>query len=117
MVAMQHLLSGSCYLIDFALTQVKTNDTISIIGLLHLISVSPPPPPPVEDFPFLLTPEDWLKLHSPVKTYFKYGLTQNFMKIKALPPKNSICLFFFILPLKKSPTFITYPWRIPWFLN
>ena len=78
MVAMQHLLSGSCYLIDFALTQEKTNDTISIIGLLlHLISVStpPPPPPPVEDFPFLLAPQDWLKLHSPVKTYLKYGLT------------------------------------------
>ena len=74
MVAMQHLLSGSCYLIDFALTQEKTNDTISIIGLLHLISVSTPPPPPVEDFPFL-TPQDRLKLHSPVKTYLKYGLT------------------------------------------
>ena len=73
MVAMQHLLSRSCYLIDFALTQEKTNDTISIIELLHLISVSTPPPP-VEDIPFL-TPRDRLKLHSPVKTYLKYGLT------------------------------------------
>ena len=31
--------------------------------------------PPVEDSPFLLTPEDWLKLHSPVKTAIKYGFT------------------------------------------
>ena len=38
----------------------------------------------------------------------------NFVKIKASPPKNSI---FFTLPLKKSSIFITYPWRIPWFLN
>ena len=33
------------------------------------------PYPPVEDLPFLLTPEDWLKLHSPVKTAIKYGFT------------------------------------------
>ena len=25
--------------------------------------------------------------------------------------------YFFTLPLKKSSIFITYPWRIPWFLN
>ena len=31
--------------------------------------------PPVEDSPFLLTPEDWLKLHSHVKTAIKYGFT------------------------------------------
>ena len=37
----------------------------TLIGQLHLISVSFPPPPPVEDLPFLLTPEDWLKLQSP----------------------------------------------------
>ena len=37
------------------------NKNLFQIGLLHLISV----PPRVEDLPFLLTPEDWLKLHSP----------------------------------------------------
>ena len=31
--------------------------------------------PPVEDLPLLLTPEDWLKLHSPLKTSIKYGFT------------------------------------------
>ena len=46
----------------------------TLIGQLHLISV-PSPPPPVEDLPFLLTPEDWLKLHSPLKTSIKYGFT------------------------------------------
>ena len=40
-------------------------------GLLHLISA----PSPVEDLPFLLTPEDWLKLQSPLKTSIKYGFT------------------------------------------
>ena len=43
-------------------------------GLSHLISV-PLPPTPIEDLPFLLTPEDWLKLHSPLKTAIKYGFT------------------------------------------
>ena len=33
------------------------------------------PYPPLEDLPFLLTPEDWLKLHSPLKTSIKYGFT------------------------------------------
>ena len=36
---------------------------------------------------------------------------ENFVKIKAPPPKN------FTLPLKKSSIFITYPWRIPLFLS
>ena len=36
------------------------NKNLFQIGLLHLISI-----PPAEDLPFLLTPEDWLKLHSP----------------------------------------------------
>ena len=57
------------------------------------------PPPPAEDLPFLLTPEDWLKLHSPLKTSIKYGLTfeeygftlKIFVKIT--PPKNSIFLY------------------------
>ena len=31
--------------------------------------------PPVEDLPFHLTPEDWLKLHSPLKTSVKHGFT------------------------------------------
>ena len=44
------------------------------------------------------------------------GLTlKNVVKVKASPPKNSI--FLFTLPLKKSSIFITYLWRIPWFLN
>ena len=79
MVAMRHPLLGSCYLIDFALTQVKANDTMPIIGLLHLIPTPPPPLLPVEDLPFLLSPEEWLKLHSPLK---------NLLKIWALPLKN-----------------------------
>ena len=92
-------------------------------GLLHLISV--PPPPPVEDLPFLLTPEDWLKLHSPLKTSIKYGFTpeelghtpeeywftlKNFVKIKTSPSKNSIFFYstpeeilsFYNLPLENS---------------
>ena len=32
------------------------------------------PPYPAEDLPFLLAPEDWLKLHSPLQTA-KYGFT------------------------------------------
>lgn len=35
----------------------------------YLISV----PSPVEDLPFLVAPEDWIKLHSPLKTAIKYG--------------------------------------------
>ena len=31
--------------------------------------------PPVQDLPFLLTPEDWLKLQSSRKTSKKYGFT------------------------------------------
>ena len=38
-------------------------------------SIRTPPPPPVEDLPFLLTHEDWLKLHLSPKTSIKYGLT------------------------------------------
>ena len=83
-------------------------------GLSHLISV-PPPPPPVEDLTFLLSPEDWLKLHSPLKNWVisvkNIGLhLKNFVKIKASPPKNSIfsystpkeILNFYNLPLKNS---------------
>ena len=86
-------------------------------GLLHLISV----PPPVEDLPILLTPEDWLKLHSALKTSIQYGFTpeelghtlknmgfplKNFVKIKASPPKNSI--FCYSTP-KKSLNFYNLP--------
>ena len=39
---------------------------------------------------------------------------KNFVKIKASPPKNS--MFFYSTP-KEILNFITYPWRIPWFLN
>ena len=31
--------------------------------------------PRVQDLPFLLTPKDWLKLQSPLKTSKKYGFT------------------------------------------
>ena len=82
-----------------------------------------PPPPPVEDLPFLLTPEDWLKLHSPLKTAIKYGVTleefaslgplknmglplKNFVKIKASPLKNSI---FFHSILKEILNFFNLP--------
>ena len=74
--------------------------------------------PPVEDSPFLLTPEDWLKLHSPVKTAIRYGFTpeeywftlKNFVKIKTSPSKNSIFFYstpkeilsFYNLPLENS---------------
>ena len=65
-------------------------------GLSHLISV-----PPVEDLPFLLSPEDWLKLHSPLENWVisvkNMGLPlKNFVKIKASLPKNSI--FFYSTP-------------------
>ena len=80
----------------------------------------PPPPPPAEDLLFLLIPEDWLKLHSSLKTSRtfvftpeEYGSTlKNFVKIKASPPKNSIV--FYSTP-KKSSIFRTYPWRIAFF--
>ena len=83
-------------------------------GLSHLISV-PTPPPPVEDLTFLLSPEDWLKLHSPLKNWVisvkNMGLPlKNFVKIKASLPKNSIFFYstpkeilnFYNLPLKNS---------------
>ena len=38
-------------------------------------NIRTPHPTPIEDLPFVLTPEDWLKLHSPQKTSIKYGLT------------------------------------------
>ena len=81
------------------------------MGLLHLITT--PPPPRVEDLPFLLSPEEWLKLHSPLKTYLKWAYP---WRIWVWTPKNSIYIFF-ILPLNESSIFITYPWRIPWFFN
>ena len=36
-------------------------------------NIGSPPPPLVEDLLFLLIPEDWRKLHSPLKTSIKYG--------------------------------------------
>ena len=72
---------------------------------LHVTSVpplapSPPPPSP----PILLTPEDQIKLHLPLQTSINYGSTlNNFLKIKASLPKNSI--FFYPTP----QLFMTYP--------
>ena len=63
------------------------------------------PPSPFEDLPFLLTTEDWLKLHSPLKTSMKnvglplknMGLClKSSVKIKASHPKNST--FFYSTP-------------------
>ena len=62
------------------------------------------PPSPFDDLPFLLTTEDWLKLHSALKTSIKtvglplksMGLClENSMKFKASPPKNYI---FYSIP-------------------
>ena len=77
-----------------------------------------PPPPPVEDLPFLLTPEDWLKLHLPPKTSIKYGLTpeeygfspEEFRKNWSLTPNEFHIFFstpeeilnFYNLPLENS---------------
>ena len=94
-------------------------------GLLHLISL----PPPgwrltFSSYPWRLTkiaftPEDFRKIWA-----YRWRIwvlapknlvlpLKNFAKIKASPPNNYV---FFTLPLKKSSIFITYPWRIPWFL-
>ena len=87
---------------------------------INLISLYPYPlpPPPAEELLFLLIPEDWLKLHSPLKTSIKFGFTpeeygstlKNFVKIKASPQKNSIVFYstpeeilnFYNFPLENS---------------
>ena len=121
------LSSGSLWVFDFNVFIVIKIDYLAVwfrMGYCIYIRI-----PPVQDLPFLLTPEDWLKLQSARKTKKNMGLPlknwviplknvglplTNSVKIKASPPKNSI---FFTLPLKKSSIFITYPWRIPWLLN
>ena len=89
---------------------------------------TPPPPPGCEDVPFLLTPEtpeDWIKLHLPLKTFIKHwslpwnmGLPlknmvlplKNFMKIKASPQRIAFVYstsvkesssYFYCIPLKE----------------
>ena len=65
------------------------------------IRTPPPPGPLVEDLPFLLTPEDQLKLHSPLKASKKYGLTpkeygftpEEVCENKASPPKTFIVFY------------------------
>ena len=89
---------------------------------------TPPPSPGCEDVPFLLTPEtpeDWIKLHLPLKTFIKHwslpwnmGLPlknmvlplKNFMKIKASPQRIAFVYstsvkesssYFYCIPLKE----------------
>ena len=95
----------------------------TLIGQLHLISV--PSPPPVEDLPFLLTPEDWLKLQSPEHFHKVYPWRITPWRIWVYTWRISWKLrlhpqriqYFLTPPLKKSSIFITDPWRIPWLLN
>ena len=93
------------------------------------INTPPPPPNPLpsillgwgltfSSYPWRLakimfTPEDFHKMRAYPWRIWVLPM-KNFVKIKASPPENSI--YFFTLPLKKSSVFITYPWRIPWFL-
>ena len=61
------------------------------------------------DLPFLLTHEDWVKLHSPLKTSIKYGFTpeelghtpEEFLEIKASPQR--IPYFFYPTPNSMVP--------------
>ena len=92
------------------------------------INTSPPPPQPsillgwgltFSPYPWRLakimfTPEDVHKMWAYPWRIWVLPM-KSFVTIKASPPENSI--HFFTLPLKKSSVFMTYPWRIPWFLN
>ena len=51
------------------------HERVDCNGLLHFMSVPASPGWGLIKWPFLLTPEDWLKLHSPLKTSIKYGFT------------------------------------------
>ena len=94
---------------------------------------TPPLPPGCEDVPFLLTPEtpeDWIKLHLPLKTFIKHwSLPWNM----GLPLKNMVLhwriswklklhlkeLHLFTLRPLRNPQviFIAYPWRNSIVLN
>ena len=98
-------------------------------GLLHLITV--PPPPTLgwgllfSSYPWRLakiafTPEDFHKIW-----VYPWRIGSYPWRIWVYPWRISWKLrlhpqripYFFTLPLKKSSIFITYPKRIPWFLN
>ena len=58
------------------LRSVVTMRELTVMGYsFHFMSVPAPPGWGLIKWPFLLTPEDWLKLHSPLKTSIKYGFT------------------------------------------
>ena len=94
-------------------------DSRSSIGLLHLIFPLPlgwgltPISYPWRLNKIVFTPEDFHQICP--EEYRNIGVPlENFMQIKAPPPKK---LYFLTLPLKKSSVVITCPWWIPWFLN
>ena len=96
------------------------HERVDCNGLLHFMSVPAPPGWGLIKWPFLLTPEDRLKLHSPLKTSiwvypWRTGLYpwrirvypwRILWKLRLHPQRIP---HFLTLPLKKSSIFITYP--------
>ena len=94
-------------------------------GLLHLKSVPPGRGLTFSSYSLRLakiafTPEDFRKIWVyPWRTgSYPWRIWVNPWRILwKLRPHPQRIPYIFTLPLKKSPIFITYPWRIPWFLN
>ena len=66
-------MGGGC----MCLRSVVTMRELTVMGY-YIIFMSVPALPPgwgLIKWPFLLIPEDWLKLHPPLKTSIKYGFT------------------------------------------
>ena len=95
------------------------------IGLLHLTSVPPSWGLTFSSYPLRLakiafTPEDFHKIWVYPWRIGSYPWRiwvypwRILWKLRLHPQRIP---YFFTLPLKKSSIFITYPWRIPWFLN
>ena len=90
---------------------------------LHLISVHPPPL--VEDLTFSSYPRRSAKIAFHKIWVYPWRIGSYPWRIWVYPWRILWKLrlhpqripYFFTLPLKKSSIFITYPWRIPWFLN
>ena len=94
-------------------------------GLLHLKSVPPRWGVTFSSYPLRLakiafTPEDFRKIWVYPWRIGSYPWRiwvypwRILWKLRLHPQRIP---YFFTLPLKKSSIFITYPWRIPWFLN